>query len=111
MGVELRNTGRCPRDSSQVIQSQSQVHIINLCTRAQLMLLLLIHQDVRFFKVRAERFPKHALKLNVKEVPTFIIFSNGSESDRVNGANVAELTVKLHKKVSYKTCYSKFNVL
>jgi len=65
----------------------------------RLIKLFLFSQDVKFYKVQAEKFPKHSLQLNVKEVPTFIIFQAGSEKERVNGASIAELTVKLHKEV------------
>ncbi|XP_059472066.1 glutaredoxin-3 [Neocloeon triangulifer] len=40
-------------------------------------------KDVTFFKVLAEKSPKIALKYDVKEVPTFIIFQSGIEVDRV----------------------------
>ncbi|CAB3374064.1 Hypothetical predicted protein [Cloeon dipterum] len=65
-------------------------------------------KDVSFYKILAEKFPKIALKYGVTEVPTFLIFQGGQETGRVNGANIAELTVKLHtdsKKVVFSYPY------
>lgn len=56
-----------------------------------------VSSDVQFIQVEAENLPELSIKNNIIAVPTFILYKEGVEYDRVNGAHAAELTKKVQK--------------
>lgn len=50
------------------------------------------YTTVKFFKCPAETLSELSLKYKIEAVPTVVLFQNGREIDRVNGANVGKLT-------------------
>ena len=57
-------------------------------------------QGVKFAKIAAEDFPEVSLKHKIQAVPTFILLRGGSQVERIDGANAADLTQKVRKQVS-----------
>jgi len=52
-------------------------------------------QNLKFFKIDAEKFSDVTEKYGVSAVPTFVFLKNGKPVDKVDGANVAELAAKI----------------
>lgn len=58
------------------------------------------YQDVKFFRIVAENFVEISQKHSVASVPTFIFLKNNEVVDRLDGANVPELTKKIKFQLS-----------
>lgn len=54
-------------------------------------------KNVRFYKVDIDEVPEAAEEYEVQAMPTFILFSNGSEVSRFAGANIQKLEEELQK--------------
>lgn len=57
-------------------------------------------KDVSFAKIAAETFPKLSMNFNISAVPTFLLFVNGKQVDRLDGANAVKLTQMVKSNVS-----------
>ncbi|XP_026473387.1 glutaredoxin 3-like [Ctenocephalides felis] len=53
--------------------------------------------NVKFFELHAESLAKISLQYKVDAVPTTLIFKNKQQIDRVDGANIAEVSTKVLK--------------
>lgn len=62
---------------------------------------------MKFTKLLAEDLPEVSMAYKITAVPTFILLRKGDKLDRVDGANAAELTLKVTKQVSHwQVCYT-----
>uniref|UniRef100_A0A1B6ISW9 Thioredoxin domain-containing protein n=2 Tax=Homalodisca liturata TaxID=320908 RepID=A0A1B6ISW9_9HEMI len=57
-------------------------------------------QGVKFAKLSAEDVPEVSLAFKITAVPTFVLLRKGTQVDRVDGANAAELTQKVTKQAN-----------
>lgn len=57
------------------------------------------YSHVKFSKCEAEELPEISLQYKVAAVPTIVLFKAGKQADTVNGANAAELSLKLKQIV------------
>uniref|UniRef100_A0A1B6FH87 Thioredoxin domain-containing protein n=1 Tax=Cuerna arida TaxID=1464854 RepID=A0A1B6FH87_9HEMI len=57
-------------------------------------------QGVKFAKLSAEDIPEVSLAFKITAVPTFVLLRKGTQVDRVDGANAAELTQKVTKQAN-----------
>ncbi|XP_046433938.1 glutaredoxin-3 [Neodiprion fabricii] len=60
------------------------------------------YKGVNFAKIAAEDVPEVSLKFGVSAVPTILLLRNSVITDRVDGANPAELATKVKQQMSSK---------
>ncbi|RKP24244.1 putative thioredoxin-like 2 variant 3 [Syncephalis pseudoplumigaleata] len=58
------------------------------------------YKQLQFIQVEAEKYPEVSEGFDIEAVPTFIFVRNGKQVDRVNGANVAELTAAVERQLT-----------
>lgn len=63
-----------------------------------------------FVKVLAEELPEVSEKYNVSAVPTILFFRNNQLSDRLEGANVPELTKKIKQQLTKLSLQPSLNI-
>lgn len=51
--------------------------------------------DAKFYKCQAEDLSDISLKFKIEAVPTVLLFKNGKQVDRVDGADAANITSKV----------------
>ncbi|KAI8051032.1 glutaredoxin [Syncephalis plumigaleata] len=61
------------------------------------------YKQLQFIQIEAEKYPEVSEGFDIEAVPTFIFIRNGKQVDRVNGANVAELTTIVERQLTSAT--------
>ncbi|KAB0800239.1 hypothetical protein PPYR_05994 [Photinus pyralis] len=67
------------------------------------------YSGVKFCTCPAEDIPEISLKYQIEAVPTILLFRNGQEIDRVNGADAAKITAKVKEHCRTESSVGKVN--